>query len=59
MVGLCIRNTTNFLIPSIYYLSRIWQNILEFWVLNALQEGRKTPEGQSTLYFFGFLTISI
>ena len=30
------RNTKDFLIPEIDYLSRIWHNFLEFWVLNAL-----------------------
>ena len=29
--------TKDFLIPDIDYLSRIWHNFLEFWILNALQ----------------------
>ena len=32
-----IRNTKDFPIPGIDYLCRIWNNILEFWVLNPLQ----------------------
>ena len=29
--------TKDFLIPGIDYLIRIWHNIFEFWVFNALQ----------------------
>ena len=29
--------TKNFIIPGIDFLSRIWRNFLEFWILNALQ----------------------
>ena len=31
------RKTKDFLIPGIDYLSRIWHNFSEFWILNALQ----------------------
>ena len=31
------RKTKDFLIPGIDYLSHIWHNFLEFWILNALQ----------------------
>ena len=30
-------NTQDFLIPGIDYFSRIWYNVMEFWVFNALQ----------------------
>ena len=29
--------TNDFLVPGIDYLSRIWHNFLEFWILYALQ----------------------
>ena len=31
------RKTKDFLTPGVDYLSRIWHNFLEFWILNALQ----------------------